>query len=102
MYASLLLYVVLLQALGLLGHDGFLAIITAFSPGLFQRESSPRVSVLLPSFVAASSGRESCQTQKLLEGTEHLTAYHPQIMSSAEGNLSQPTVLRGLSSRGKG
>lgn len=40
-------YVVLLQQLGLLGHYGFLAFITASSLGLFKRESSPHVSVTL-------------------------------------------------------
>lgn len=64
-------YVVLLQPLGLLGHYGFLAFITSSSLGLFKRESSPRVSVALPLFAAASGGREACQAQKLLEGLAH-------------------------------
>lgn len=57
--------------------------------------------VALPLFAAASGGREACQSQKLLEGLEHLTVCHPQIMISAEGNLSQAVLLRGRSSTGK-
>lgn len=87
--------VVLLQPLELLGHYGFLAFITASSPELFKRESSPHVSAALPLFTAASGGREACQAQKLLEGLEHLTACHPQIMISAEGNLPQAVVPGG-------
>ena len=97
-YAPLLLYVVLLQPLGLLGRYGFLALITASSPGLFKTESSPCISVALPSFAAASGGREACQAQKLLEGLEHLTVCHSQIMISAEGKLSRAVLLRGRSS----
>lgn len=59
-------YVVLLQPLGLLGQYGLLAFITASSPGLFKRESSPLASVVLPLLAAASGGREACQAQKLL------------------------------------
>lgn len=57
--------------------------------------------VALPLFAAASGGREACQSQKLLEGLEHLTVCHPQIMISAEGSLSQAVLLRGRSSTGK-
>jgi len=85
LYVPLLLYVVLLQPLGLLGHYGFLAFITASSPGLCKGESSLRVSVALPLFAATSGGSEAYKAQKFLEGLEHLTACHPQITISAEG-----------------
>lgn len=80
------------------GHYGFLASITASSQ-VCLRGNLP-LPVALPLFAAASGGREACQSQKLLEGLEHLTVCHPQ-MTSAEGNLSQAVLLRGRSYTGK-
>lgn len=57
--------------------------------------------VALPLFAVASGGREACQSQKLLESLEHLTMCHPQIMISAEGNVSRAALLRGRSFTGK-
>lgn len=67
------LYVMLLQSLGLLGHDGFLVFITASSPGLSKRDL-PHVFLQLFLYlqlqgVGGQSARPSSHRSTLLRAT---------------------------------